>query len=54
MSVQGLKRLKVWARTMDFALKIYKEVLPLMPAEEKMGIEATTQTLNCQYLIQYR
>lgn len=39
MSVQGLKRLKVWARTMDFALKIYKEVLPLMPAEEKWALK---------------
>ncbi len=39
MSVQGLKRLKVWERTKDFALKIYKEVLPLMPAEEKWALK---------------
>ena len=39
MSVQGLKRLKVWERTKDFALKIYKEVLPLMPTEEKWALK---------------
>ncbi len=39
MSIEGLKRLKVWARTKDFALKIYKEVLPLMPAEEKWALK---------------
>lgn len=39
MSVEGLKRLKVWARTKDFALKIYKDVLPLLPAEEKWALK---------------
>lgn len=29
------KRLDVWRRAKDFALKIYREVLPLLPAEEK-------------------
>ncbi len=35
MTVDGLKRLKVWARGKDFALRIYKQVLPLLPPEEK-------------------
>ncbi len=39
MSVQGLKRLKVWVRTKDFALTIYKSVLPLLPAEEKWALK---------------
>jgi four helix bundle protein len=35
MSIQSLKRLQVWARAKDFALKIYKRVVPLLPLEEK-------------------
>ena len=38
MSVQGLKRLQVWVRARDFALAIYKRVLPLLPAEEKWNL----------------
>jgi four helix bundle protein len=38
MSVDGLKRLKVWARAKDFALKICKQTLPLLPQEEKWNL----------------
>jgi four helix bundle protein len=38
MSIQGLKRLQVWVRAKDFAVKIYKNVLPLLPAEEKWNL----------------
>ena len=38
MSVQGLKRLQVWVRAKDFALTIYRRVLPLLPAEEKWNL----------------
>ena len=38
MSVKGLQRLQVWGRAKDFALKIYKRVLPLLPSEEKWGL----------------
>jgi len=38
MSVQGLKRLQVWVRAKDFALAVYKRVLPLLPAEEKWNL----------------
>ena len=38
MSVQGLKRLKVWERAKDFALKIYEQILPLLPPEEKWNL----------------
>ncbi len=38
MSVEGLKRLKIWVRAKDFALKIYKQILPLLPAEEKWNL----------------
>jgi len=38
VSVQGLKRLKVWVRAKDFALKIYEQILPLLPPEEKWNL----------------
>lgn len=38
MSVEGLRRLKVWVRSKDFALKIYEQVLPLLPSEEKWNL----------------
>src|SRR3972149_850985 len=38
MSVQGLKRLEVWKRAKDFALTIYREVLPILPSEEKWAL----------------
>lgn len=38
MSIQGLKKLEVWRRAKDFALMVYRQVLPLLPAEEKWGL----------------
>jgi len=38
MSIQGLQRLEVWRRSKDFALRIYREVLPLLPSEEKWAL----------------
>jgi four helix bundle protein len=38
MSVEGLNRLKVWARAKDFAVSIYKKALPLLPSEEKWNL----------------
>src|SRR6187200_1451451 len=38
MSVEGLKRLKIWVRSKDFAIRIYRRVLPLLPAEEKWNL----------------
>jgi four helix bundle protein len=35
MSVGGLEKLDVWREARDFAVRINKEVLPLLPAEEK-------------------
>jgi four helix bundle protein len=39
MSIQGLKKLQVWVRGKDYAVRIYKQVLPLLPAEEKWNLE---------------
>lgn len=38
MTVEGLKRLKVWVKAKDFALKIYQQVLPVLPSEEKWNL----------------
>jgi len=38
MSVEGLSRLKVWVRAKDFALSIYRRVLPLLPSGEKWNL----------------
>jgi four helix bundle protein len=38
VSVEGLKRLEIWKRSKDFALNIYREVLPVLPIEEKWGL----------------
>jgi four helix bundle protein len=38
MSVQGLVRLEVWKRAKDFAIKVYRDVLPILPPDEKWGL----------------
>ena len=38
MSIQSLKKMQVWVRAKDFGLKIYKQVLPLLPPEEKWNL----------------
>ncbi len=38
MSTEGLNRLTVWVRAKNFALSIYKRVLPLLPSEEKWNL----------------
>jgi len=38
MSIKGLERLETWKKSRDFALSVYKEVLPLLPLEEKWGL----------------
>jgi len=43
MSVQGLQRLQVWVRAKDFALVIYRHVLPLLPVEEKWNLNQQLQ-----------
>lgn len=35
MSVSGLEKLDVWCKARDFAVRVHKEVLPLLPPEEK-------------------
>lgn len=37
-NIQGLDTLEAWKRLKDFALRVYKEVLPLLPAEEKWNL----------------
>jgi four helix bundle protein len=35
MSVSGLEKLDVWCKARDFAVRIHKEILVLLPPEEK-------------------
>ena len=38
MTVMNLDKLDVWVRAKDFALSIYKEVVPHLPADEKWNL----------------
>src|ERR1041384_6881002 len=38
MSGSGLEKLDVWCKARDFAVRIHKEVLPLLPPEEKWSL----------------
>ena len=38
MTVINLDKLEVWVRAKDFALVIYKEVVPHLPADEKWNL----------------
>ena len=38
MTVMNLDKLEVWVRAKDFALVIYKEVVPHLPADEKWNL----------------
>ncbi len=38
MSIGGLEKLDVWCKARDFAVRINKEVLPLLPPEEKWSL----------------
>ena len=35
---KGLESLKAWRKSVDFAVRIHKEVLPTLPAEEKWAL----------------
>lgn len=38
MSISGLEKLDVWCKAQDFAVRIHKEILPILPAEEKYAL----------------
>jgi four helix bundle protein len=38
MSISGLEKLDVWCKARDFAVRIHKEILPLLPSEEKYAL----------------
>jgi len=37
-NIQGLDTLEAWKRSKDFALRVYKDILPLLPTEEKWNL----------------
>jgi len=38
MSISGLEKLDVWCKARDFAIRVNKEILPLLPPEEKWSL----------------
>jgi four helix bundle protein len=38
MSIKGLERLETWCKAKEFALAVYRQALPALPAEEKWGL----------------
>ncbi len=38
MTVMNLDQLEVWKRALDYAVAIYKQVVPLLPANEKYNL----------------
>jgi four helix bundle protein len=38
MSVSGLERLEVWCKARDFAVRVNKEILPLLPPQENWAL----------------
>ena len=38
MSVKSLETLETWKKAKEFALRVYREVLHLLPSEEKWGL----------------
>jgi len=38
MSIQGLMKLDTWRRAKDFGLDIYRQVLPMLPPDEKWSL----------------
>ncbi|MFT3891659.1 MAG: four helix bundle protein [Anaerolineales bacterium] len=37
-NIQGLETLEAWKRAKDFAVKVCKEILPLLPTDEKWSL----------------
>ena len=38
MSISGLEKLDVWCKAHDMAVRIHKEIRPLLPPEEKYAL----------------
>jgi four helix bundle protein len=38
MSVSGLEKLDVWCKGRDFAVRLHKELIPILPPEEKWSL----------------
>ena len=46
MSVSGLEKLDVWCKARDFAVRVHKEIIPLLPAEEKWSLVQQLRRLS--------
>ena len=43
MTVMNLDKLEVWVRAKDFAVRVYKEVVPYLPSDEKWNLTQQLQ-----------
>jgi four helix bundle protein len=39
-TTDGLQKLETWIKSRDFALEVYKKVLPVLPSEEKYNLSS--------------
>lgn len=39
-TTDGLQKLETWIKSRDFALEVYKKIIPLMPSEEKYNLSS--------------
>jgi hypothetical protein len=38
MSIKNLESLETWCKAKEFALRVYQEILPLLPSREKWNL----------------
>ena len=38
MSIKNLESLETWRKAQEFALRVYRDIIPFLPAEEKWGL----------------
>ena len=46
MSIKSLETLETWKKSKEFSLRIYREVLPLLPSEEKWNLNQQLRRLS--------
>jgi four helix bundle protein len=39
-TTDGLQKLETWIKSRDFALEVYKKIIPLLPSEEKYNLSS--------------
>lgn len=47
LSMNNLEKLEVWCRAKEFAIQIYREIIPLLPPEEKWAMAQQIRRSAC-------